>query len=1039
MVPQQGQLPSPELLFDTIFKRKKGHGKDHPNKISSMLFYLATIIIHDLFRTSHKDPNISTTSSYLDLSPLYGSDAQEQHRMRTHKDGKIKPDSFSEKRVHGFPPGVSALLIMFNRFHNHVVENLAAINENGRFQKGSRTYDEDLFQVGRLVTCGLYVNIILNDYIRVIVNLTRTNSTWKIDPRKNIRRGPARATGNQVSAEFNLIYRWHATVSERDARWIEKVYFKTFGQSPSDMTVPKMIEKLTQMEKKMASDPAQQPLLNYAGELVPRDKHTKKFDDDEVVKILVESIEDCANAFGANQVPECLRVVEMMSIQQARDWQMCTLNEFRRFFNLDEYKNFGDINPDIAKDLEHLYHSVEQVELYPGIICESTKPKEVPGSGLMPGYTISRAILSDAIALIRSDRFHTTDYHPKLLTNWGYAEADSDPSVDYGCCFYKLFFTSFPQHFVRNSVYAHFPLTVPGEMMTVLKKLGTDMNYSDKKPQRLPGQVEVTTLAGAKYVLENRTTYRVAWREAMAFLLGDLGKNYMLAGEDRPNDNSRKLMHHAMYSPPNWDEEVRSFYDKKTRELIKTKKYSFASLPGENYIDIINDVTNIVNVYFAAEMFMLPLKSKEHPHNPFTEQGMYLIFCAIFICVFFDVDPEASFKVHNQAKDAAKQLSQFLNAHALTVKLGPIVSKGVQYFTQRTESSPLRDYGLELIRRALDENKGMKVEEVVGVHILGTASGMVPNQGQQFAEMLEFYLTDDEGKQHWDDIVRLAREDWSEENEAMLLRYVMEGSRLACGSAVLREVCTNSDHIPGFAGVVDSLSNNKKNKNGSITVHKGDKIFVNLAKASRDAKLFKEPDKVKLDRKMEDYVCFGWGHHKCLGFNMLKISLTTMLRVVASQPHLRPVPGSQGRIKRVPANVGQPPDVAKDYWKFLVDDNHMYFPFPLNMKVIFEDEWDDSRGSVINPAPAPADEDDKASVVSVKTQATVDQTDVEHDNTHIEGHGPNGVNGVHSNDDMRTEVLNGDAHTNGNLSNGRRGKKRKNYSASEGRGPKLRR
>lgn len=32
-----------------------------------------------------------------------------------------------------FPPGVGALLIMFNRYHKYVVEQLAAINENGRF------------------------------------------------------------------------------------------------------------------------------------------------------------------------------------------------------------------------------------------------------------------------------------------------------------------------------------------------------------------------------------------------------------------------------------------------------------------------------------------------------------------------------------------------------------------------------------------------------------------------------------------------------------------------------------------------------------------------------------------------------------------------------------------------------------------------------------------------------------------------------------------------------------------------------------------
>jgi hypothetical protein len=65
------------------------------------------------------------TSSYLDLAPLYGSNLDEQKEIRTFKDGGIKLDCFSEKRILGFPPGVGVLLIMFNRFHNFIVTNLA--------------------------------------------------------------------------------------------------------------------------------------------------------------------------------------------------------------------------------------------------------------------------------------------------------------------------------------------------------------------------------------------------------------------------------------------------------------------------------------------------------------------------------------------------------------------------------------------------------------------------------------------------------------------------------------------------------------------------------------------------------------------------------------------------------------------------------------------------------------------------------------------------------------------------------------------------
>lgn len=151
-----------------------------------MLFYLATIIMHgkthlgskkqrfpvfqsmdayhipDVFLTNEHDYNNVDSSSYLDLGPLYGHDEEQQAAVRTFVNGKLKPDAFSEVRILRFPPGVCALLVSFNRFHNYVVEELASINEGGRFslpvesaqekayEAAMKKRDNDLFQVGRL-------------------------------------------------------------------------------------------------------------------------------------------------------------------------------------------------------------------------------------------------------------------------------------------------------------------------------------------------------------------------------------------------------------------------------------------------------------------------------------------------------------------------------------------------------------------------------------------------------------------------------------------------------------------------------------------------------------------------------------------------------------------------------------------------------------------------------------------------------------------------------------------------------------------------
>jgi hypothetical protein len=155
-----------------------------------MIFAFATLIIHDIFRTSDQDSNVVAVSSYLDLSPLYGANQETQNSVRAFRDGKLKPDTFAEVRLLGQPPECAALLCAFNRFHNHVAENLTLINENGRFSlpatltnsneedldKATNKRDNDLFQTARLITGGLYIQIVIYDYLRTALNLHRTDS-----------------------------------------------------------------------------------------------------------------------------------------------------------------------------------------------------------------------------------------------------------------------------------------------------------------------------------------------------------------------------------------------------------------------------------------------------------------------------------------------------------------------------------------------------------------------------------------------------------------------------------------------------------------------------------------------------------------------------------------------------------------------------------------------------------------------------------------------------------------------------------------------
>ncbi|KAF3902542.1 hypothetical protein ABW21_db0205477 [Orbilia brochopaga] len=590
-----GARPDPNLIFDALLARTAP--KAHDNKVSSMLFYLASIIIHDLFRTNHRDYSISDTSSYLDLSPLYGSNEEEQKAMRTFKDGKIKPDAFSEKRLLGFPPGVCVLLLSFGRYHNFVVDMLLKINQDQRFtkQKTPEEADEKLFQTGRLITCGLYINIILVDYIRVILNLNRTESTWCLDPRAEIQKvfshtGTPQGIGNQVSAEFNLVYRWHSVISERDEEWIKWLYRKIFGtDDAANIPMPQFMAGLAKWEQSIPTDPGERTF-----EDLKRDPETGKFSDEKLVDILTASIDDCANSYGAYAVPPIMRAIEILGIEQSRAWELASLNEFRAFFGLKEHQTFEDINsdPKVANALRQLYGHPDYVEIYPGLVIEEPKVPMVPGAGLLPGYTISTAILSDAVALVRGDRFYTVDYTTGNLTNWGYNEVSSDPDIAYGGVAYKLFHRAFPGWFPSNSAYAMFPFTVPEETKVIHEGFNTAYKYNFERPVQ-PFEQNV----------DLRTEALLGTRSVDA--LGLIAK---------------------MTECPDWESFVQQSISEITVEMLD--KGSSALNVGV-WVDAIRDVGNLVAVRAAAELFSLPLTGVAGTPDAYTDYELHGTLCII--------------------------------------------------------------------------------------------------------------------------------------------------------------------------------------------------------------------------------------------------------------------------------------------------------------------------------------------------------------------------------------------------------------------------
>jgi len=142
----------------------------------------------------------------------------------------------------------------------------------------------------------LYINICQHDYLRAITNTHRSKSSWTLDPRVEIGKsfaddGTPRGIGNQVSVEFNLLYRFPSAISKRDEKWtndfLEEVFPDHKGRL-SEMTPTELFIGLTEYEKQLSEDPSQREF----GKI--KRQPNGKFEDEDLTKIMKESIEDPA-------------------------------------------------------------------------------------------------------------------------------------------------------------------------------------------------------------------------------------------------------------------------------------------------------------------------------------------------------------------------------------------------------------------------------------------------------------------------------------------------------------------------------------------------------------------------------------------------------------------------------------------------------------------------------------------------------------------------------------------------------------------------
>ncbi|KAI0306151.1 linoleate diol synthase [Multifurca ochricompacta] len=843
----RNMLPDAGLVFDTLLKRRKF--VRHPGGLSSMMFSFAALVIHTVFRTSHKDVNVNETSSYVDLAPLYGNDEKTLNKIRV-RDGRglILPDTFAEDRLMLLPPAVCVLLVLFSRNHNYIANKLLEINERVTYVnpdsislddpervKKLADQDEDIFQTARLINCSWFGSAIFSDYFSSILGLVRQGSTWSLDPFGEMRDSDhklfERGRGNVCSVEFNCLYRWHATTSEADEKWVEQLMGHIFpSQSVEDVSWCHVISTLQRGPD-------------------------GRFKDSELAAIIKNATEHPAAAFGARGTPHVMRLHEIMGIESNRRWGVCSLNEFRKV----SYTTFLEWNsdPEIAEAAERLYAKVDNLELYVGLQAEEAKPV-VDGAGLCPGYTISRAILSDAIALTRGDRFFTMDHTPFNLTAWGYADSQRDPKgPGNGSILGRLILRALPGEFTENSTYTWFPLQTPESMKVFLGKLGTADRYSFNRP----GDPPATAIA------REYNEFRPSYGEKASRVVS--GEGFFLASDnDAERLRDQREVLRVLRTSPEEAEKIAHYFYEKTRELINAKSFSLSD-KNVKLVDIARDVLRYVPLYWTAtELAGLTLKAHQDAPGDYTEAELYEMITDIYSFLFLDVDPSKSMNLEAKVKEHIRDLQRHIKANILDDVGGKLSISGLVGSIQSLFSAKSRKQRLTVAENLFAS--GASADRTTN-NVLSLLVGASVELSQSIINVVNFYLDQP-------DVVKLLRVCHSK--DAALEGYIYEAMRID----------------PPFRGVYrESLAEQTV---GSLTLFKGQRVFVDLAHASHDPHVFPDPKTVDVNREPKDHYLTGDGVTRSLGVELTTKIMSQVLRAVFELDGLRRGPGLSGTLKR---------------------------------------------------------------------------------------------------------------------------------------------
>lgn len=711
------ELPDAGLLFDTLLRRDKF--VEHPAGCSSFMFSFAALVIHSVFRTSHRDTSINETSSYIDLSPVYGHTQEIVDKVRI-RDGRgcIHPDTFAEDRLLLLPPAVCVIIILFSRNHNYIAKKLLEINERGTFvdpttlsgsdaatKRKLMDQDEELFQVARLINCNWFATMVFSDYLSAILGMVRQGSSWILNPFEEMRNDDGsffeRGKGNICSVEFNSLYRWHATTSAADEEWNNRLHKRIFpGISYDDVTLKDFAGAKSKLHV-YENDLTEWSLGVGDEETLLKRQEDGTFRDEDLARILKNATEEPAGAFKAHGTPGSMRLHEIMGIEQNRRQGVCNLNDFRKYIGLKPFESFKEWNsdPKVYEVAEKMYGHINNLELYVGLQAEEAKPV-MPGAGLCPGYTISRAILSDAVALTRGDRFFTTDRTPYNLTAWGYTDSDRTPNgAGFGGAMGRLLLRHLPGQFTHDSVYTWFPMLTPKAMKKFLGEMN-NKDYSFDRPADVPRAPATVTVKDYSQIQEVLKSEDVVSPYAVRAARVIKGKGFYIVDDSEAGKTRQNEVSAALTGAAEGPDRIGTYFFETTRDLLKSN--SVGLICTQDYVvDVVRDVLKVAPVMWACEEVAGITLETAHVSGFCTAKQMYQKLANIYSFIFLEIQPANMIMAEHQARADAEELLEEIKSNMtfLSERRKSIMGSLTRMFSGNGKSTNAASAKSEISRR----------------------------------------------------------------------------------------------------------------------------------------------------------------------------------------------------------------------------------------------------------------------------------------------------------------------------------------------------